>query len=82
VYAAIQIKQNGIGNPESVTYSGPTYVAIRSGKHASSSALAHGLDFEKLLQLPEFDTFSKSRIDKSIKPVIIFTVDGGPDENP
>ena len=82
VYAAIQIKQNGIGNPESVTYSGPTYVAIRSGKHASSSALAHGLDFQKLLQLPEFDTFTKSGIDRSIKPVIIFTVDGGPDENP
>lgn len=81
VYAAIEIKQNRIGNPESVTYSGPTYVAIRSGKHASSSALAHGIDFDKL-QLPEFDFFSKSGIDKSTKPVNIFTVDGGPDENP
>ncbi len=70
VCAAIPIKQNGIENLESVTYSGPTYVAIRSGKHASSS-----IDFEKLLQLPEFDIFSKSGIDKSIKPyltVIIF----------
>jgi len=31
VYAGIVIKPNGLGKPEAVTYSGPTYIAIRSG---------------------------------------------------
>lgn len=33
VYAAIVIKPNGFGKPEAVTYSGPTYIAVRSGIH-------------------------------------------------
>lgn len=32
VYAGIHIKPNGMGQREAVGYSGPTYVAIRSGK--------------------------------------------------
>lgn len=40
--------------PDVVGYSGFTYIAIRSGKHSSSTALAHGMDFEKLLCIPEF----------------------------
>ncbi|KAI9556025.1 hypothetical protein GHT06_018591 [Daphnia sinensis] len=72
VYAGITIKKDGLGNPESVGYSGPTYIAIRSGKHSSSStAYAH-----------EFDSITKNDCDKSVKPVFIVTVDGGPDENP
>ena len=82
VYAGIAIKKDGLGNPESVGYSGPTYIAIRSGKHSSSTAYAHGFDFEKLLELPEFDSITKNEYDKSVKPVFIVTVDGGPDENP
>ena len=31
VYAGIQIQSNGLGNREAVGYSGPTYIAIRSG---------------------------------------------------
>lgn len=31
VYAGIDIKENGFGKPEAVGYSGPTYIAIRSG---------------------------------------------------
>ena len=38
VYAGIQIQSNGLGNREAVRYSGPTYIAMRSGKHSSSTA--------------------------------------------
>lgn len=81
VYANIVIKPDGNGDPSAVTYSGPTYVAIRSGKHSSSTAESHAKDFNKLLELTEFDPITKTS-DGNIKPVVIFTVDGGPDENP
>ncbi|EFX67013.1 hypothetical protein DAPPUDRAFT_115824 [Daphnia pulex] len=55
--------------------------AVRSGKQSSSTAYAHGLGFERVLQLPEFDELSKKR-KGVVKPVLIFTVDGGPNENP
>lgn len=45
VYAGITVKPIGLGTPESVSYSGPTYVAIRSGKHSSSNAYTHEDDF-------------------------------------
>ena len=57
-------------------------MAIRSGKHSSSTALSHALDFEKLLHLEEFKAFTRTDIDQLVKPIVIFTVDGGPDENP
>lgn len=81
VYACIEIKQDGLGKGEAVGYSGPTYVAIRSGKHSSSTAYSHGLDFERLLNLPEFEPFIKNK-EKRVKPLVVLTVDGGPDENP
>jgi hypothetical protein len=82
VYAGIQIQSDGLGNREAVGYSGPTYIAIRSGKHSSSTAFSHGLDFEKLLSLKEFDVITRSGIDRLVKPILVSTVDGGPDENP
>ena len=82
VYAGIEIQKDGLGKPEAVTYSGPTYIAIRSGKHCSSSAYSHGLDYERLLELEEFDIVTKDPSNKSIKPILIMSVDGGPDENP
>jgi hypothetical protein len=81
VYAGIDIKENGMGKIEAVSYSGPTYIAIRSGKHCSSTALSHGLDFERLLSIPEFDVIMKDT-SGNVKPVGITIVDGGPDENP
>ena len=62
-----------------VTYSGLTYISIRSSKHNNSSALTHIEDlsdmFENNIELFESD-------DNDYKPVLIKTVDGGPDENP
>lgn len=81
VYAGIIIKENGCGNKEFVTYSGPTYVAIRSGKHSSSTSLSHALDFERILKLDIFNCITRNTM-QMVKPVGIFIVDGGPDENP
>lgn len=80
VYAGIQINP-GIGNPEAVSYSGPTYVAIRSGKHCSSTAATHAHDFHRLMELDIFESILKTK-DGQVKPVLIVTADGGPDENP
>ena len=82
MYAGIVVQPNGLGKPEAVSYSGPTYIAIRSGKYSSSTAYAHALGFERLLQLHEFDTITKYGPDNAVKPVLVITVDGGPDENP
>jgi len=83
VYAGIKIQSNGLGNREAVGYSGPTYIAIRSGKHSSSTAFSHALDFEKkFLTLKKFEVITRSGIDRVVKPIFIFTFDGGPDKNP
>lgn len=82
VYAGIRIAaKTPIGQPDAVTYSGPTYVAIRSGKHSSSTAATHAQDFETLLTLDSFKDIMKTGSGE-VKPVVIITVDGGPDENP
>lgn len=72
---------SGFGRPEVVVFSGPTYIAIRSGKHSSSTAATHSQDLETIMDMDIFKDFVKTK-DNQIKPVLIFTVDGGPDENP
>ena len=64
-----------------VTYSGPTFVGIRSAKHNGSTAHSH---FEDLVRLSEIEkeTFLLEGSESEFKPVIIKGVDGGPDENP
>lgn len=66
VYGAMRIEKGGVGRPDTVTYSGPTYIAIRSGKHSWSTAKTHHSDFNRILQFPEFADFAS-------KPVVIFT---------
>ena len=64
-----------------VSYTGTTYIAIRSAKLADSSAFHHLRDLNKVRSLPKLiDSFQ----DKSSKEkkVMIVTVDGGLDENP
>lgn len=70
-----------MGSPDAVSYSGPTYIAIRSGKHSSSTAATHAADFEKLLEVPAFKKIIYNS-EKLLKPVVVLSVDGGPDENP
>ncbi|GBM72663.1 hypothetical protein AVEN_213165-1 [Araneus ventricosus] len=80
VYAGIDIQKDGLGRIEAVGYSGLAYLATHSGKHTTSTAYSHGLDFERLLELPEFDKIQK--FNNAGKPVVVFVVDGGCDENP
>jgi len=81
VYAVLRVKSEHIGKEEAVTYSGPTYISIRSGKHDSSTAFTHGDDFNRLVNLPEMsgEVFAE---DGQVKPVLVISSDGGPDENP
>ncbi|KAJ6646124.1 hypothetical protein Bhyg_01334, partial [Pseudolycoriella hygida] len=81
VYAFCEIKPNGGGDASAITYSGPTYISIRSSKHSSSTATSHGRDIEKIYATPDFDKFTKTK-SLDAKPVLIAIVDGGPDENP
>lgn len=81
VYAGCIIKPNDMGRAEAVTYSGPTYVAIRSGKHSSSTASTHAVDFEKVTTLDNFKDIMRDE-DGRLKPVVLISSDGGPDENP
>ncbi|GBP20877.1 hypothetical protein EVAR_80696_1 [Eumeta japonica] len=81
MYALCEVKPNEMGRPEAVSYSGPTYIAIRSGKHSSSTATSHAQDLDTLLTIESFSKFIKN-IDSKVKPVLIISSDGGPDENP
>ncbi|CAG9782182.1 unnamed protein product [Diatraea saccharalis] len=75
VYAFCEVKPNKIGRPEAVSYSGPTYIAIRSGKHSSSTTTSHAQDLDTLLTIESFSKFMKN-VDSKIKPVLIISSDG------
>ena len=65
---------------DAFTYSGATYIGIRSAKHSASSAFTHFQDMVRVRSLSEFAmSFQTSRHEE--KKVIFVTVDGGPDEN-
>lgn len=81
VYAICEIKPNEMGRPEAVSYSGPTYIAIRSAKHSSSNATSHADDLNKLFSCDAFEKFVKDS-QGIVKPIVIISCDGGPDENP
>ena len=83
VYTAITITPNGLGNPAAVTYSGLTYVAIHSGKHSSSTAFTHCLDFKCLITIESFkEHITVSGTTQEMKPVVVICVYGGSDGNP
>ena len=66
---------------DAVTYSGAAYVAIRSGKHSCSTAYHHLQDMKGIRSVPEFESsFFIDGVVRQSKPVMIFTVDRGPDE--
>ena len=80
VIGDMQIKSDCMSK-EAVSYSGPTYIGIRSSKHSGSSAFHHLQDMKRIRTLDSFkDSFHNSKGEQ--KPVMIVTVDGGPDECP
>lgn len=81
VYAGCSIKKNAMGKPEAVTYSGPTFIAIRSGKHSASTASSHAEDFRTLIEQESFKEIFRNEFG-NVKPIIMISSDGGPDENP
>lgn len=81
VYAIMQIKENKMGDLHAVTYSGPTMIKIRSGKHSSSNASSHARDLDDLLNEEALFEFTHTETGV-VKPAMIIIVDGGPDENP
>lgn len=69
VYAEIVIGANGLGKPNAAGYSGLTSIANRSGKHSSSTALAHGMELKKCFAFLSFDALTKR--ENSAKPILI-----------
>ena len=52
------------------------FIAIKSGKHSSSTASTHAQDFETILILKEFEELVKTE-GGFIKPVITGMINGG-----
>lgn len=77
VNVGINVDSDGFGKEGAVDYSGPTHIFIRSGKHSSFTVNTHTYDFESLLTYKPL-IMTKS---KTVKPVILMFVDGGPDKN-
>ena len=75
VYASCLMKESEI------SFSGPTYIAIRSAKHDSSTAASHQYDLCDVFDMPEFASSVKGK-DGQMKPLLFVGVDGGPDEAP
>ena len=80
VYAACEIKPPSSRADPEITYSGSTYIAIRSGKHDSSTAYTDGRDFDQFMGLKEFDKVVKH--ENTVKLIGMFLCDGGPHESP
>ena len=75
----MQVRENDFSR-DAGTYSAPTYCAIRRAKHSGSSAYHHLHNIKRIWSLDIFDGSLKNN--GEAKPVMIVTVDGGPDKNP
>ena len=64
-----------------VSCNGPTFISIRSRKHDKSCVETHSDDFERILQLEEFQDAALTP-NKDVKPLVFVAEDGGPDEAP
>ena len=67
VYGVCEVKPNG-----DLSYSGDTFIRIRSGKHDKSSAYTHAYDMRELF---------KCNLVQS-KPILLLSTDGASDEAP
>ena len=65
---------------EAITYSGPAYVAVRSAKLSQSSAVHHLQDMKHIHSLDDFSGSLKNK--GNDMPLMIVTVDVGPDKSP
>ncbi|CAG8734991.1 24591_t:CDS:2 [Dentiscutata erythropus] len=79
VYAILNVEGGKYRNSKAVTYSGPTFIRVCSGKHDSSTAYSHGKDFDELMVKKKLHDYTK--MDGQPKPVMVMLSDGSPDEN-
>ncbi|CAF1599177.1 unnamed protein product [Rotaria sp. Silwood1] len=75
IYAASVIDDTGL-----IGYAGPTYVSIRSAKHDRLTHETHAIDIDRLMQLKEFEKFSRDHLGR-IKPILVLNVDSNNLEN-
>ena len=80
VFAECEIRSTSKYSEQEISYSGPTFISVRSGKHDSSAAYTHGYDFRACVEMEEFNRGLK--VNDKLKPIAFLFVDGGPDENP
>ena len=80
VYAASEIKPTFFKSRPRNNLLWSTYIAVRNGKHDSSTAYTHSRDFDHLLGLKEFDKAVKH--ENAAKPIGMFFCDRSPNENP
>ncbi|CAG8626371.1 10680_t:CDS:2 [Dentiscutata erythropus] len=80
VYAILNVEEDKYENSKAVTYLGPTFIRVCSGKHDSSTAYSHGKDFDELMVEEKLHDYTK--IDGQPKSVIVILSDGGPNKNP
>ena len=66
---------------DEVSYNDPTFMSIKSGKHDKSCAAAHSDDFERVLQLEEFQDAATTS-NRKVKPLVFISIDNGPVEAP
>ena len=79
VLAMCDIKSGEYGKSSAVTYSGNTYIAIRSMKHDTTTTYDHGID---VMRMYEYEPFkAKLWSPTGPKPVLVCRTDGGPDQN-
>ena len=71
---AVRLKKDG-----EVSYNGPTFISVTSGKHDRSCASANSEDFESVLELEEFQDAATTP-NRELKPFVFISVDGGPDQ--
>ena len=67
VYGVCEVQDNG-----NLSYSGDTFIRIRSGKHDKSNSYTHAYDMLEL--------FKRKLI--TVKPILLLTTDGASDEAP
>jgi hypothetical protein len=69
IYAATIIDETGL-----IGTAGPTYISIRSAKHDRMNHESHAIDFDRLVQLKEFEKFACDHLGR-VKPIVVINVD-------
>ena len=69
VYAACEIRSTSAKTDPEISYSGPTYISIRSAKHDSSTAYTYGHDFDTVMSMEHFTSVVKTG--NQVKPIMI-----------